>query len=303
MFYLNARITDNRLPDAFADNVVSADCAALKVGVYFLQRLQATPDELGHELHLSHASVLRAIQFWLDNYLISETPAVLMDQPLTPYKTPEPVKASKKALNHQEMAEAVLANPELSVLLQESQQVLGKELSNSESMRLVSIYQEYLPSPFAILNIESFWASHIPTNKILKETEYTAREWKELGIGRTDEVEERIAVMEKNMAYLKAVSGLLGEEVNEMSRKTKRMIIRWLEEYHYPIEFVKEVLIRKEDANVPYIDSVLKGWHKKGYTKISDTRETPVNVDEKKSNKPAVSLIDIAIKKRNKKRH
>ena len=196
----------------------------------------------------------------------------------------------------------MLADPDLSVLLQESQQVLGKELSNSESMHLISIYQDYLSSPFALLNIEQFWMSHVPPRKVLKETEYTAKEWKELGISKIDEFEERIAVMEKNMAYLEAVSKLLGEDVNEMSRKTKRIIVHWLEEYGYPIEFVREVLIRKEDANVPYIDSVLKAWHKKGYKSINDTRETPVNVDEKAGNKPAVSLIDIAIKKRNKKR-
>ncbi len=301
MFYLNAKITGNRLPDVFTDNIATADSAALKVGVYFLQKMQAVPDEICRELHLSSASVTRAIQFWLDNYLISETP-VLMDQPLPPYKTPEPIKTGKKSLNHKEMAEAVLADPDLSVLLQESQQVLGKELSNSESMHLISIYQDYLSSPFALLNIEQFWMSHVPPRKVLKETEYTAKEWKELGISKIDEFEERIAVMEKNMAYLEAVSKLLGEDVNEMSRKTKRIIVHWLEEYGYPIEFVREVLIRKEDANVPYIDSVLKAWHKKGYKSINDTRETPVNVDEKAGNKPAVSLIDIAIKKRNKKR-
>ena len=50
------------------------------------------------------------------------------------------------------------------------------------------------------------------------------------------------------------------------------------EDYGYDEAFIGEVLLRKPDAGVPYIHTVLKDWHRKGYATIADTRTAPVNL-------------------------
>lgn len=300
MYYLAEKIMNNRLPDSFTRNAVSADGASLKVGIYFLQNGKATLDELKDKLNISSNAVVRGVQFWLDNYLISET-AVMEDHlpPLDP--EPAPVKKRTRSfLSHEELADAVLSNPELAILFQESQQILGRELSNSESSNLAEIFQDILPSVFAILSIESFWSSRLPGNKVVHETRFTARDWQKMGLTKDDEFEARISQMEHDQQFLREAAELLGEGPDTMTRSTKNTILSWKEKYLYGTDFIQEVLLRKPDATVPYISTVFKDWYKKGYRRIEDTRDVPVNAVSDTGPSTSNSLLHSALKQKKK---
>ena len=64
----------------------------------------------------------------------------------------------------------------------------------------------------------------------------------------------------------------------------RRRIDQWFEEYGYDEAFIEEALMRKPDAGIPYIHTLMKDWHKKGYASISDTRVAPLNAQPRADN-------------------
>jgi hypothetical protein len=85
-----------------------------------------------------------------------------------------------------------------------------------------------------------------------------------------------------------------------MTRSTKHTILSWKEKYLYGTDFIQEVLLRKPDATVPYISTVFKDWYKKGYRRIEDTRDVPVNAVSDTGPSASNSLLHSALKQKKK---
>ena len=284
MYRIKEKIAYNQLPSSFIASYADADGSALKVALYFLAHEKATMEELVSNLPLSERSVERSLQYWEENGFI--------------IKNNETVSAlSSKRISHDEMSKAVMIDPNVSVLLQESQQILGRELPLSESRLLLEIYQTYLPSVYAILSLESYWSSKVPNKKVLHETLYSAREWNNLDIHSEEEYENQIRIMEKHDKYIKEIAEILSVSPESFSRKEKKTIITWLDDFSYDSGFVSEVLLRKPDAGIPYINSVMKNWHIKGYKSIIDTRDVPTNISDNTSGNELSPLFATILKK------
>ncbi|MBR3355157.1 MAG: DnaD domain protein [Oscillospiraceae bacterium] len=286
MYRLKQNIINNSLPSSITSSFINADGAALKVAIYFLIYKKASYEQLSSSLAISESAIKRSIQFWEENGLLVSEEEVLEE------------KTSSNRLNHYEMSKAVLINPEISIILQESQQILGRELPLSESRILIEIYQTLLPSIYGILNLESFWSTRVPSKKVITETLYSARNWSSLGITEEADCEQQIKLMEKHDAYVNEVAKLMFVSPEDFTRRQKKTISSWLDEYSYDISFVSEVLLRKPDATIPYINTVLKNWYKKGYKTVSDTRETPSNITDYKKNDDLSPLFEKLLKKK-----
>ena len=271
MFLLNQKIQYNQFPSTFSSNYKDLDSASLKVGIYFLIHGKSNTEDIINDLSLSEAAVNRAIQFWVDIGLIQSSDALPEDN--------ESCIRRNQHVNHQQMAEMVMIDPDIAILLQESQQILGKELSTSDSRLLMEIYKDYLHSVYAILNIEVFWSSRLNVTKVINETLYTAKDWNDLGLKSEEDYDHQIQIMENNDVYINEVANLLHINVEDLTRKNRKTISKWLNDFNYDKAFVSEVLLRKSDATIPYINSVLKDWYRKGYEKISDTRDHPINIE------------------------
>lgn len=284
MYRLKQKIIYNQLPSSVLASYADADGASLKVAIYFLSHVNVSKEELVANLSISEMAADRAINYWIENEFIvssdSETAAV-----------------SGKSLTHNDMSKAVLQNPEISVLLQESQQILGRELPLSESRILIEIYQNLLPSVYGILNLESYWASKVPGKKVLNETLYSAREWNNLNIKTEEDCEKQIKEMERNYNYIKQVAAVMSADPDSFTRKERKTIISWLVEYDYDPSFVSEVLLRKSDATIPYINTVLKNWNKKGYRTVLDTRDVPSNITDLSSGDELSPLFKSILRK------
>ena len=288
MYQLKQKIIYNRLPSALIESFINADGAALKVAIYMLIYEKVSIDELRSNLPISDEAINRALLFWEENGLIENIKEV----------SSENVIKKTNKLSHDEMSKAVLLNPEISVLLQESQQILGRELPISDSRVLIEIYQNLLPSVYAILILESFWITRVPNKKVLNETLYSAREWNNLGIKEESEYDSQIKRMENNDAYIKEISQVLSISSDDLTRKQRKIISSWMEDFSYDKAFVSEVLLRKPDATIPYINTVLKSLNQKGYKKISDTRDVPVNISDNNSNGDLSPLFATILKKK-----
>ena len=123
------------LPDVFLNRYRSADSAALKVALYLFEYKTAEEKEICEALNLSENIVKRSLDYWQSAGLFSESTSV---KPI-PTKPIEPVK---RHLNHSDIASAVLNDKSISMILQETQNLLGRELSFSESRLLVETMQD-----------------------------------------------------------------------------------------------------------------------------------------------------------------
>ena len=253
------------LPDVFLNRYRSADSAALKVALYLFEYKTAEEKEICEALNLSENIVKRSLDYWQSAGLFSESTSV---KPI-PTKPIEPVK---RHLNHSDIASAVLNDKSISMILQETQNLLGRELSFSESRLLVETMQDTEFDPQCILLLEEYYLNTEHSKHVLTDACRTARNLSKESVRSYSSVERYILLMETRYDNLLKVSDLMKTEVSDFSKKDKGLINRIFEEFGYDCTFISEVLIRKPDANLPYIFSVLKDWNKKGYRTISDTR-------------------------------
>ncbi|MBR5501474.1 MAG: DnaD domain protein, partial [Oscillospiraceae bacterium] len=187
------------------------------------------------------------------------------------------LQPAKRHITHTDMATAVLGDPAMAALLQETQRLLGKQLSVSESRLLFELASEHDMPAAVLLLLVSYWSGTAPQKKVLTETARTAKEWAELDIRSVETAEQQLLLMETRRSRQSSVAKLLGRE-DDLTRSERKRIDEWFEQFGYDEAFVSEVLLRKADAGIPYIHSVLKDWHKKGYRSISDTRVAPINI-------------------------
>ena len=97
-------------------------------------------------------------------------------------------------MSHSEIAVALNGNADLAVLLQESQKLLGRELSVSESRLLIETVTENGISVPALLMLESYWQDTEKVRNVLNRTARTARSWSEQGIRTIEEAESELAL-------------------------------------------------------------------------------------------------------------
>ncbi|MBQ4093470.1 MAG: DnaD domain protein [Oscillospiraceae bacterium] len=281
MYSLSSQFNGGTLPAALLQRYASADGPALKTALYLLQHGSADEAQLCCALGFSETVAARCIAFWVAAGLITEGAAPNAPNAETaetaPPQQPKPLALAKHRLYHSEMAAAALGDPAMAALLQETQRLLGKQLSVSESRLLFEIVAEQNLSPAVILTLVSYWSATVPQKKVLTETLHSAKEWNTLDIRTVDAAEMQVQLMETRRSRQGKVAELLGKQSDDLTRAERRRIDEWFESFGYDEAFVSEVLLRKADAGIPYIHTVFKDWRKKGYKTVSDTRVAPIN--------------------------
>ena len=270
------------LPEVFIKRYPEADGPALKVALFLMLNGDSDENVIAQMLGMAPEVVARSVSFWESAGLMKSASSVTAES--------RPAAEKRKPrMSHTEMAQAVLSDGRVAALLQESQRLLGRELSMNESRLFIEIYEETsLPVPVLLL-IESFWAANTETRKIPTKVLHTAREWVKLGIDTVPAAEERIHLMEQRLLNYAKAAKVMGTDPGDLSSAERKRIDQWFEEYGYDESFIEEVLMKKPDAGIPYIHTVMKDWHRKGFTTISETRTMPSNIQ------PAASSADSEI--------
>ena len=270
------------MPESFCSRYSETDGPTLKTGIYILLHGFTDTASLCAELGISEDIASRAVKYWNSVGLFDElqSDSGTGDEQKT-FESKE-VKAVKleKVKHHMyqtELAVALNGNPAYASLLQESQILLGRELTTSESVSLIELSESTSVAPQLILMVESFWVSHTDKSKILRKTSYTVRDWNKEGINNWNEAERRIELMELREERYESVAKLM-DCTDGFGASERKRIDEWFEKMGYDETFIQEVLLRKGDATIPYIHSVLKDWYSKGYKKVADTRVSPVNI-------------------------
>lgn len=294
------------LPAALKERYRVADGPAIKVALFLLCAGSGDEETVADALSLPLDTVGRALAFWKTAGLITDDPSAAKSaaqKKMPAASGPALFEIDRKPLTPSQISGMLLRNPELAVLLQETQYLLGRPLDSLESRIIVEIF-EYDELPVdVILMVVAYCKPRVKNKRtIIGKASRTAAEWRENGIDNAGAVEEHIRLLELREQREREVAETLMLENADFTRAQCAHIARWYEIYGYNIDFVKEAYMRCGNSSVAYINSILKSWNQNGYTTIRDTRAVPSNapapVSRKKKEKAGTSLIKKAINKK-----
>ena len=289
MVKLTGHVKNTVLPGPLRDKYRSADGPALKVALCLLLNGAMEQDDIAKELSMPPEAVERSLAFWRGVGLVCETGEG--DVTVVPVQQRAPLSVD-------DVADITLRNPEIAVLLQETQHFLGRPIDSLESRMLVEIY-EYDGLPVdVILSVVAYCAPRAKSKRgVIGLAARTAGQWREQGVTDLDSAERYIRLLEMREQREQEVAAVLGVDASSFTRTQKNYIARWYEEYGYGSDFVKEAYLHSGKDSVNYLNTILKSWYNKGYRTIRDTRTEHTNapVPVPKNRKKGGSLLKRAI--------
>lgn len=242
----------------------------------------------------------RALKFWLSAGLIVVQQENSPPSPVSVKK----VAAPKAPLTPARINELSLRDPGVAALMQETQAIVGRTLDSFESKLLLETYENSALPVDVLLTVVAYVAPRLRSKRsLMTAVSHTAEDWAEQGVTDGQAAGEYIKLLETREQREKQVALSLDTPDAVFTKPQKAHIARWFEEYGYNASFVREAYLRTGNSSVPYISSVLKSWHNKGYKRLRD-------IEQESCNAPAVSsrsngakssggsLLAAAIKKR-----
>lgn len=293
MYKLNEKYVIDSLPSAFVERYRAADGPALKVALFLMLGNNCDVKQIASELSLPETTVERSLDFWQQAGLLlsEETPKEVKKN-----KNNKPFVKKERKMSTERFSK-IFRNPEVSALLQEVQSFLGRTLTQSESQKLLCIY-EYDELPVEVILMAVAYSKENAKRNLFGYIEKVASEWKEEGLTTCDKVEEYLSILAERKKKYENISKILSIEYDSLKYKDFQYIDRWYEEYGYDESFVKEALSRSTNNSVAYINRILASWSQKGYITIKETRQEITNIpiqSTRKRKKDEDELIMMAV--------
>lgn len=253
---------------------LDADGDYLRVALAILRDGAVRPQALAEEFPRlgGEAGLEKALIYWAGAGLLTGAPAA-------PSPSPRPQPRPPR-LSSREVAAAAAEDPQVAVLISESQNLLGCVLNESEGNLLASLYlQDKLPVDLILTGIAHFVA------KGNRRVRYIARvllSWWEDGIRSCADAERYLALLALREGYEAEVAELLETSPDSFTAGERTLIARWYEDYGYGREMILAACQRAGDKrSARYLNGMLKKWHAKGYARPADLAgEGPSNIQE-----------------------
>ncbi len=284
MFELSDKKYAATLPEALTRRYRSADGPALKVALWLLCAGSGSASEIADSLAMPLETVERALALWAVEGLIKESGGENTGGEKQPADAAKPRKPVKQ-LSDKRAAELALCDGNVAALLQETQELIGRTLDNSESRALLELYEcEELPVEM-ILTVVAFCAPRLKNKRsLVSRVRREAADWAEAGVSDALSAARYVKLLETREKREKEVAAALGySEENPFNKSQRAAVARWYEEYSYSAEFAREAFERTGNDSIAYINAILKSWHKKGYLTIKDTYAEGFNARETSS--------------------
>lgn len=259
--------------------------------------------EIAKILGCTEADADDFLEFWVEE-------GVLLKDGIEPHSqqlhsaeiTPHAVKTADKpaekklqsvpvpTLSPKDIVEACRENEELTALMNEAQEVLGKTLSHTEQELIVNMVCYYgLPGEI-VLTILHFYKSQKEKGRA-RGTMYIAsmaKNWSEEGITTLDAADEKLKDIENSNRLWEEVVGLTGIKHGNPTVKQRNMIKKWFADFSREMialacDIMKE---NTEKISLSYADKVLKNWKKKGISTPAEVQADNEKHKMAKQSKP-----------------
>lgn len=272
------------------DNIRLASVVQLKVILYMLRHngeADLSSEKISAALCIDKDDVTDAMIFWSERGVLVRdgqevnvpVTAESMKKKQEEKETPEPETEAKKVADipisrptHEQIAARLKESQELAALFQEAQTALGKTVGYDGQSVLLMMHDSYGLPPEVILMAIEYAVTQ-------KKTSYSnisriGKRWSELEIdtleGAMEYIEEH-NVVDETWQKLRKLTEITNRNPTEKQRK---YLTAWVKEYGYNEEIIyyayEESIDRTGKMSMPYMDKIIRSWHKKGVKTVSD---------------------------------
>lgn len=292
------------VPSAVVDQHLKiASAYQLKVLLYLLKNNNAplSDENIAEALSMHPDDVKDSLSFWVERKVISVnngeiTPAkaeAIADESLSVVTVPaeeEPKRAKRL------MSRAVRPEPgyvikrlgsdaELAMLMDETQRIFGRVISNSEAATLVMLHDtDGLPVDVIIMLLQYCMDNNKGT---MRYVEKIGIEWGSEGINTVSLAEEKIRTVTETYSYFNKIATTFGmKNVGSPTKKQLTLANQWVGTWSFSDDMLRLAYERcvdtKGELNMDYINGILKKWYMAGWKNPDDVEADTADTSKKK---------------------
>lgn len=255
---------------------------------------------IAKDLSMHPADVKDAMQYWIENDIITSK-----DQVLSPATSVEKLEsahseslkekkeeATKRARlpvrhtkpNAEHVSKRMEESDEIKCLMREAEVILSRTLSQGDLSLLIMFHDDDgLPVDVILMLLQ--YAVSVGKNN-MKYIERVAIDWGKNEIDTIEKAEARIRSLEAKQKAWNLVEKVVGIEHRKPTSDEEEITNRWINEWGYKEELIKEAYERCVKAKGKYIarymDKIIKSWHAQGIHTLKEALSERQKQDYKK---------------------
>ncbi|MCD8211979.1 MAG: DnaD domain protein [Oscillospiraceae bacterium] len=203
----------------------------------------------------------------------------LFSVPSPPPETAAPENTDVPDYTQSDLIQALDSESTFNGLYQLTEQRLGKKLSGSDLKSLYEIY-DYLAMPAEVILLLLTWCIQEAQEKYgsgraprMSEIKRTAYKWQRLGLDTIEAAEDYLRSQNDLRARERTLLPLLNIKNRPPLDREREYIDSWIQ-MGFPDDAIRlayeRTVMKKQDLNWPYMNSILKSWYGKGLLTVAD---------------------------------
>lgn len=304
------------LPMEFINKyMINANATYVKVYLYgFAKCYEGDNDvsnaSIAEALDILETDVSKAWRYWKKVGLVhSEGKGVLVFDPIvteqanptssgegaaeSEKKDAKDTSNSAKASSMKEISRAMGINPKMKETVTMAEKLLKKPLSQREITALYSFMQEYGMTQEMVLVLLEYCVTIDKTN--FSYIEKVAQGWHEQGINTLTEATKVLNKVVKEANMIKKCRKIFGLD-REFSQTEANYIARWVSELSMTESLIRNAYERTVNntgkISMPYMNTILKSWHKKGIKTVAQIAEKENGPQKKEKGAASGYVLD-----------
>lgn len=300
------------VPSEIVDKYINESGEAeIKVLLYLLRmgnkKLEVC--ELSKALNFSEEKISRALDLWVRRDIIKCADEfehkVSCDEVLPNTDVKATPELSRKNLQRYQkpdnlyISNRIKTSKDINFLMQEAQVILGRPLSNGDLGSLIVLHDnEGLPVDVIIMLLQYA----VGIGKLgMRYIEKMGISWAQQGIDNLEKAEKKITDLNTISLNWKKFESIIGIDHRAPTAREEEAVMRWINDWNYTDELIKEAYDRCVNANgkyiLKYMDSIIKRWHTQGIFTIEqalmeNNKNRFKNRTNKGENKPSYNIAD-----------
>ena len=254
------------------DYMIDARGDFIKVYIFLLKlgysNLSCDIEGVASSLNLLQTDVQRALEYWESKSLMKISPSGVIE--MCSPRVKDEIKSK-----------VYFDNP-IKEMFNGIEKLVGRPLSSKELSVYMSFIEDFQFSPELINLLIEYCSSKKKTD--IRYIEKVALSWNDAGIKTLNDAQSHIGKHEDKWVKYRAIINYMGFKDSEISKPQEDMLEKWLLRFNMSIEVIKEAckisVMRINECNFKYIDTILCDWQSKDVKEVSDIKKT------EKKNKP-----------------
>ena len=255
-----------------------APAASFKVLLFILRNPEGVNDAQQISLctGLSACDVVDCLNYWKENNVLEETEEKVKTEKVqesvsnaavlcaeTEEVTPQPISIRKlpvKKPTQREIAKRISEQPELGIIYQEAQSIIGTFGYDTQALILM-VYDYYGFPPEVIITLLQHQKAE--GNMSSSAIRSRAEDWAKRGITSIDLVEKELLALERIKSCFESIKDVAGFTGNVPTGRVMKFLRDWVVEWNCSTELI-EFALKESDRALNDANKLLKKWAMSG---------------------------------------